>query len=48
VAERVGAHRAAVFALSGLFNVLYWQGVADEIGGADRVWQAVAAHAPAA
>jgi GT2 family glycosyltransferase len=48
VAPRVGAYRAAVFALSGLFNVLYWQGVADEIGGAEQVWQAVAAHAPSA
>jgi glycosyltransferase involved in cell wall biosynthesis len=47
-AERVRARRLAVFALSGLFNVLYWQGVSDELGGPEQVWRSVAASAPLA
>jgi glycosyltransferase involved in cell wall biosynthesis len=30
-AERVGAHRLALHALSAVFNVLYWQGVLEEL-----------------
>jgi hypothetical protein len=48
VAERVGAEKPAVLALSGIFNLLYWQGVADELGGPEHVWRSVAASAPAA
>src|SRR5262245_50877569 len=33
VADRVGAARSASAALSGLFNLLYWHGVSDELGG---------------
>ena len=47
-AERLGAGRVATLALSSLFNVLYWQGVADELGGTAQVWRSVAASAPAA
>jgi GT2 family glycosyltransferase len=32
-ADRVGAEGAAMLALSGLANLLYWQGVADALGG---------------
>lgn len=31
-------------ALSALFNLLYWQGVSDSLGGPTVVWTAVAAH----
>jgi hypothetical protein len=40
-AERVGAHRSAILALSGIFNMLYWQGASDEFGGARLVWRAI-------
>jgi hypothetical protein len=29
-------------ALSGIFNILYWQGVCDELGGRDILWGSVA------
>ena len=32
-ADRIGAARCAFAALSGLFNLLYWHGVSDELGG---------------
>jgi len=32
-ADRLGARRYASAALSGIFNLLYWQGVSDELGG---------------
>lgn len=32
-ADRFGAHRSASAALSGIFNLLYWHGVSDELGG---------------
>jgi GT2 family glycosyltransferase len=35
--------KVASFALSALFGLLYWQGVADELGGSDRAWARVAA-----
>jgi hypothetical protein len=39
----VGASGGASRALSGIFNVLYWQGVCDELGGRDALWHSVAA-----
>jgi GT2 family glycosyltransferase len=47
VAERLGRHRPAALALSGIFNLLYWQGVSDELGGPQQVWRSIAASAPA-
>ena len=32
-ADRLGARRCASAALSGIFNLLYWHGVSDELGG---------------
>ena len=32
-ADRLGARRCASAALSGVFNLLYWHGVSDELGG---------------
>jgi GT2 family glycosyltransferase len=40
-------HRAARAALSALFNLLYWQGVADELGSRKAVWRSVAAQSGA-
>jgi GT2 family glycosyltransferase len=48
VASRGGAHRPATQALSGLFQILYWQGVSDELGGPEQIWQAIVASAPSA
>ena len=45
-ADRLGVQKVATLALSGIFNLQYWQGFADEVGGADRIWQAVAARRP--
>jgi GT2 family glycosyltransferase len=45
-ADHLGAWRPTVLMLSALFNVLYWQGAADELGGPEPVWRAVAASAP--
>lgn len=42
VTDRVGLEDAASFALSAIFNVEYWQGAADELGGTAAVWRAVA------
>ncbi len=42
-AERLGARRVAASTLSGIFNLLYWQGVCDALGGAEHVWRSVAA-----
>ena len=44
VADYLGAGRIASLALSNVFNVQYWQGMSDELGGAERLWQAVARH----
>ncbi len=43
--DAAGARRAARFALSGSFNLLYWQGVCDELGGRSAVWRLVDAGA---
>jgi hypothetical protein len=40
-ADALGAGRAARSALGAIFNLLYWQGVSDELGGPQRVWTAV-------
>jgi GT2 family glycosyltransferase len=37
-AGRVGAWGPAVLALSGIFNLRYWQGACDELGGPERLW----------
>ena len=42
VADALRQERAASLALSGIFNVLYWQGVSDELGGPPAVWRVVA------
>jgi hypothetical protein len=42
VADRVGLEQGASFALSAIFNVQYWQGASDELGGRAPVWSAVA------
>jgi GT2 family glycosyltransferase len=41
-ADRLGQAGAARLALSGIFNLLYWQGVCDEFGGPEPVWRTVA------
>jgi GT2 family glycosyltransferase len=46
LADRLGSERAASAALSGIFNLLYWQGVCDELGGAQQLWHSLAASAP--
>jgi GT2 family glycosyltransferase len=45
LADRVRARGVARLALSGIFNVLYWQGASDELGGSARVWSTIAAAA---
>ena len=47
VADATGARRCAAACLSGLFNLLYWQGIADALGGGDAVWRSVAEQTPA-
>jgi GT2 family glycosyltransferase len=42
VADGLRAAKVARLALGAIFNVLYWQGVSDELGGSRRVWSAVA------
>jgi GT2 family glycosyltransferase len=37
-AERLGTRRVAAVALSGVFNLLYWQGVCDELGSRRLLW----------
>lgn len=46
-APRLGVPRAARFALSAIFNLLYWQAVSDELGGRTPTWRAIAMAAPA-
>jgi hypothetical protein len=41
--DALGAERVALAALSALFNLLYWQGVVDELGDRRAVWRGVAA-----
>jgi GT2 family glycosyltransferase len=41
VADWVGQDQVASFALSGIFNLQYWQGASDELGGPHAVWSAV-------
>jgi len=41
-ADRLQARGAARLALSGIFNLLYWQGASDELGGPALVWRTVA------
>ena len=40
--DSIGAHSVARLALSGIFNLLYWQGASDEFGGPQPVWRTVA------
>jgi GT2 family glycosyltransferase len=47
-ADLLGASGASMQALSGIFNLLYWQGVSDALGGPEPTWRLVAAHAPLA
>jgi glycosyltransferase involved in cell wall biosynthesis len=46
IAPALGAPRAARFALSGIFNLLYWQAVSDELGGRAPMWRAIATATP--
>jgi GT2 family glycosyltransferase len=46
-APRLGVPRAAGFALSAIFNLLYWQAVSNELGGRTPTWRAIAMAAPA-
>ncbi len=48
VADAVGAARVAQRGLSALFNLLYWQGVTEELGDREAVWRSVEAWARAA
>ena len=48
VGDAVHERRVARAALSALFNLLYWQGVADGLGSRAEVWRAVALHPGAA
>jgi glycosyltransferase involved in cell wall biosynthesis len=41
-ADTIGLDNAAAFALSAIFNLQYWQGASDELGGPAPVWNAVA------
>jgi hypothetical protein len=41
LADRIGQEQVASFALSAIFNVQYWQGASDELGGPAPVWSAV-------
>jgi hypothetical protein len=41
-ADSLGLENAASFALSAIFNLQYWQGASDELGGPEAVWNAVA------
>jgi GT2 family glycosyltransferase len=41
-ADLVGVQRATILALSGVYNLLYWQGAADELGGARVLWDLLA------
>lgn len=44
--DRSRTRRVTMVALSGIFNLLYWQGVCDELGSVKLVWKSVAAGAP--
>jgi GT2 family glycosyltransferase len=46
VADQVGAQRPASLAMSGIFSVLYWQGVADELGSTQQLWCSISRGAP--
>lgn len=48
LADRLGHWRTARLALSGLFNLLYWQGVYEELGSPGHLWRQVDAKAAAA
>jgi hypothetical protein len=39
--DRLGARRVTSFALSSIFNVRYWQGASDELGGPERLFEAI-------
>jgi glycosyltransferase involved in cell wall biosynthesis len=39
--DRCGARRMTSFVLSSIFNIQYWQGASDELGGAARLWNVV-------
>ncbi|MGE3268373.1 MAG: glycosyltransferase family 2 protein [Chloroflexota bacterium] len=42
VGARYRADRLVSFALSSIFNIRYWQGASDELGGPARLWHAIA------
>jgi hypothetical protein len=41
VGDRLGSERAGSAALSGIFNLLYWNGICDELGDRRTFWQAI-------
>ncbi len=45
ISDRLALHRLGHWSYSVIANVLYWQGVADELGGAQQLWKRVAAPA---
>jgi len=47
-ADRVGVHSVAQQALSGIYGLVYCQGIADELGGVDAWWRRVDAAVPVA
>lgn len=46
VMDRVGARQTAAHALSAVFNLLYWQGAAEELGDRGALWRAIDAGQP--
>jgi hypothetical protein len=42
--DRLAMHRTSHWSYSMIANVLYWQGVADELGGTTQLWQRIAAQ----
>jgi GT2 family glycosyltransferase len=46
VSDRVHLDRPTMAALSAIFGVMYWQGVADELGSRELLWRRVAASGP--
>jgi GT2 family glycosyltransferase len=43
--DRIGFSKPAMLALSGIFNLMYWQGVCQELGSRQVLWQRVEAGA---
>lgn len=46
ISDRVGLVRPSQWSYSAIANLHYWQGVADELGGAHRLWDLVRTQQP--